>query len=175
MVCGEPVALSVTLAVAVLVPPSVGENRIPTTQFWLGVSTPPEQPSATMEKSPTFVPLSPTPVTVRFWLPVLVTLKFSVPLVVPTFCLANVSGEGGARATAGPATTAVPVSVMVRGLPVSESLKVTLAVSVPVAVDVGLNTMDSEQTARAPRERWDSCSSTGSRPDSCRQGSRRDS
>jgi hypothetical protein len=94
-----------------------------------------------------------TLVIVRLVVPVLVTLKPFVGLVVPTFCtVVKVNGEGGVIATAGPGGIAVPVKVMVRGLPLSESDTTIVAVRVPVEVAEGLNLIVSVQTALAANE-----------------------
>src|SRR5579884_2564043 len=118
--CGEFAALSETLRVACRTPPSAGVNFTAMTQVWPGVSVAPPQPSAEIENSDAFAPLSAAPLRVRFALPVFLTLTFCAALVVPTFCtVENTSGDG-LTAAAGPAVTELPVKVIVCGLPVAE-------------------------------------------------------
>ena len=134
--CGVPLALSVTLREPVRVPPSVGAKTTATMQCWPGVNTEPEQPSEEMGNSVVLVDT--TPVKVRLAVPVLVTLKFCAALVVPTLCVAN-EAVLGLNAAAGPATTALPVRLMVCVPGVAESVSVILAMRFPVEPASGLN------------------------------------
>jgi hypothetical protein len=118
------------------VPPRVGENVTATVHCWPGVSVLPEQPSE--ESGNSVELLDVTLLITRFAVPVFFTLKSCALLVVPTFCVGKLRVVGDS-ATAGPAVTALPVRVIVRGLPVAASVSVTVAVRVPLEVDRGEN------------------------------------
>lgn len=146
-VCGEPpAALSATVIDPVRVPPRLGENCTPIRQCCPLVSVVPVQPSLTTANSVEFVDA--TDVTARLPVPVFVTLKFCVALVVCTFCVLNVSVDGFSAA-AGPVDPAVPVSVMtcVPGLP--ESVSVSVADNAPLVPARGVNVNEMEQVERA--------------------------
>ncbi len=75
---------------------------------------------------------------VRLALPVLVTVKPSGALVLPTFCLAKAMVDG-LSAAAGPGVTDVPVRVTVWVPGVPESVSLMVALKAPVVPVGGLN------------------------------------
>jgi hypothetical protein len=88
-------------------------------------------------KSPALAPVMLTPVIVSAAVPLFVNVTACMPLVLPTFCEANVS-DTGASVTAGVfAAAPVPARPTACGLPVALSAMLTLAARAPVAV--GLN------------------------------------
>src|SRR5262249_7907052 len=105
-VCGLFAALSVKVRVAVRVPVVVGEKVTEVRQLWPGASVRPGHPSLTMVKS-SALPLSCTPLTNRFAVPVLVAVIVCAALVVPVACGANVS-EAGESESAGADPPAPP-------------------------------------------------------------------
>jgi hypothetical protein len=81
------------------------------------------------------VPVTARLVILKVALPVLVRVTVRAPLVVPTIWLEKVKPTG-ARLTAGPAATPVPLKVSVCGLPAALSATLRAPVRVPLAVGV---------------------------------------
>ena len=75
---------------------------------------------------------------VRLALPVLVTVKPSGALVLPTFCFANAMVDV-LKVAAGPGVTDVPVKVTECDPGVPESVSLMVAVNAPVVPVGGLN------------------------------------
>src|SRR5437763_12598789 len=138
MLCGLPDALSVTLRLALRLPPAVGLNVTEIVQFTFGASVlGPIGHVVVCAKSPGLPPASPTLLIVRGAVPVLVTVAVCAALAVPTSCDPNVRLVG-ARLTAGVGVVPVPLSVTACGLFVALSVIRTLAPRAPAAVGVRL-------------------------------------
>ena len=147
-VCGLPLALSVTVIVAVRVPVAVGENVTAMLQLKFGSSG--LMQLLVCPKSPASAAVIVMLLMVRFAFPLLVRFRFCAALVVPMACVANVRVEG-VRLTSGTLLVIpVPFSVIVRGLPGALSVMVRVEVRAPAAdgVNVILNTHDD------PGETW---------------------
>src|SRR5579872_320662 len=91
-------------------------------------------------KSPLFVPASPILLIVRAEVPLFVRVIVFAVLVVPTFWLPKLRLVG-LRLTAGASTLPVPLSARFCGLSGALSVKVTLALFVPVAPGVKVTLM----------------------------------
>src|SRR5208337_2146481 len=128
--CGLPVALSVTVTLAVRVPDPSGENVTAMLQLNPGASGLTQL--FVWAKSPGSAPVMVTGEKVRFAVPLLVRVMFCGALVVPSDWDAKVR-LAGKRLTSGTALLMpIPERVMVRGLPGSVSVIVRVAVRVPV-------------------------------------------
>ena len=114
MLCGEPVALSVTVSVALKLAAEAGVNVTEIVQLAPAASEAPQV--LVWAKSATFVPETAMPVIAKAALPVLVSVALCAALVVPVVAV-NVSDGGVSEATGAGTTTAVTVTVFV---PVAE-------------------------------------------------------
>jgi hypothetical protein len=129
-VCGLFVAESVKLSVAVRAPVAVGLKMIDAAQFDEVARLVPHVLLA-MEKSPAFVPVIATLLMATAAVVVLLKVADCDALLEPTTVLGNVR-LAGFTLTAG--LTPRPVSVMVCGLSVAESVNVSVALRAPAAV-----------------------------------------
>jgi hypothetical protein len=133
-VCGEPIALSVTLTVPVLLPAAVGVNVTESMQ---------DPPPAMLVPQLWLTAKSPeAAIEVRFKtaLPEFVSVTVCAELVVSVVCDAKVSAVG-ARVTIGAVATPVPERVTVWGEPVALSVTVSAPVRVPATEGVKLTEM----------------------------------
>ncbi|HEY1577537.1 MAG TPA: hypothetical protein VGF82_10755 [Terracidiphilus sp.] len=148
-VCGELVAESLKVSVAVRVPPVVGLKVMFAVQLAPAARLVP-QVLLYMRKSPGFAPLSVTPLIVMEFDPLLVNVATFCPPIPPTLTEAQLSDVGLADAVPPDVPPgAKPERATVCGLGVAESLKFSVAVRVPLAV--GLNVMLAVQLAFAAR------------------------
>jgi hypothetical protein len=146
-VCGLFVAESVKLNVAVRVPVAVGLNTTEAAQFPAAARLVPHV-LLEMLKSPAFVPLIATLEIVTDALVLFDSVAACELLLVPTAEEVNVRLVG-LDVTLPVLPAPEPVSVTLCGLFVAESVKLNVAVRVPVAV--GLNTTDAVQLPDAAR------------------------
>ncbi len=145
MVCGLSAALSVIVSEAVHDPIAVGVNLTRMVQLEPAASVAPHV--CVSEKSVLSVPVIAMLVMFNTALPVLESVTFWLPLVVPTFRAAKVMLVRDRLTTGAPP---VPVRLMVCGLPAALSVMLTEAVRVPVAV--GVNVTEIVQLALAASE-----------------------
>jgi len=131
-VCGLPVALSVTLSVAVLVPGAVGPNVTVIVQDPPTGSVP-EHPVISL-KSPTCVPVIATPETVTTVVPVLDSATPNGTLLAPTLTVPKTS-ELGVSAT----DAIVPVPVRRTSWGPSAALSEIARLAVRAPPEAGLN------------------------------------
>jgi hypothetical protein len=141
VVCGVPGASSATFSVAVLAPVAPGVNVTLTMQdppFAVSTKLATQVVPLAMAKSPGFVPVNVTGVpeaSVATDPPVFVTVTVEAALVVATFWFPKGTGLG---ATITLATTPVPFSVVVCGLPGASSATFSVAVLAPTAPGVNV-------------------------------------
>ena len=134
-VCGLLFALSFTSRVAVRVPVAVGVNVTPMVQVDLAGTLPPQLLDGEA-KSPGSAPENVT-LKVSAVLRLFFSVTLCAPLVVPTFCAANVIVVGVTVAWAIPA----PVNDAVCGLFNAPSVTVSVPVSVPMLLGVNVTLM----------------------------------
>jgi hypothetical protein len=146
--CGLFVAESVKLSVALLAPLAVGLNTIEAEQEAAAARLVPHVLLA-MLKSPALVPETATLLIVIEELVPFDKVTVCEALLDPTFVLANVRLVGLVD-TVPLGAVPVPVSVMVWGLPLAESLKTNVADFAPV--DFGANTIFAAQLEDAARD-----------------------
>jgi hypothetical protein len=117
--CGLPVALSVTVTLAVRLPVAAGEKVTEMVQPALAASV--DGHVFVCVKSPAFVPVTPMLEMVSEPVPVFVRVVVCATVVVPTCCEPN-ARLVGLSVTAGAVAVPVPVSATVCGLPAALSL-----------------------------------------------------
>ena len=136
--CGEPLALSVTLTLAVLEPVDPGVNLTEITQL---PPTSTDDPQVLVcAKSAAFVPVMPILVISSKPVPVFCKIVFMAELVTPTAVLGKVS-EAGLKLTA--AAVPVPLTGTLCGEP--EALSVNTMAEDRAPVEDGVNTTDTVQ------------------------------
>ncbi len=143
--CGLLLAESVKLNVAVRVPDAVGLKITAAAQV-CDAATLVLQEFVEILKSPAFVPVIATPLMVIAALVPFVSVEDIAELLDPTLRLPNESEVGLTVTDA--AAAPVPVSVIVCGLLLAESVKFSVAERTPVAV--GLNAIFAVQLDEAP-------------------------
>jgi hypothetical protein len=129
-VCGLLLAASVNASVAVRVPVAVGLNTTVAPQLEEAPTLVPHV-LLVMEKSPELVPVIATLLIATAAVVVLLKVAVCDVLLEPTAVLENVKLAGF---TLTPAPTPLPVSVMVCGLSLAESVNASVALRAPAAV-----------------------------------------
>ena len=132
LVCGEPVALSVTESVAVSVPAAVGSKVTEMVQEEPAASAPPQVFVAA--KAALLVPVKLMLAIASGALPVLVSVAVCAVLFVPVSMEPKSRVEGVSVAAGAAAAVPVPVRVLVCGEPFALSETLRVAVAEPAAV-----------------------------------------